>query len=104
MTSVDWQGAPCTNEQDKELWFSEHLDEASEAARRCGTCPLKKECADRAELFMPTAGIWAGERWLSNYSREELDDRESARVTSIDVPPGRPVPTRRGSGLGQTGI
>lgn len=48
---------PCSEEPD--LWISDSTSDRAQAARRCGPCPIKAECAAAAEANQEVF-VWGG--------------------------------------------
>lgn len=51
---------PC-QENDPELWFSEHPESLSEARRLCGLCPAINQCLRLAIERPEPCGVWGGQ-------------------------------------------
>ena len=41
-------------------WFEATLGQLAAMTRTCHACPVRAECAERAERLRVTAGFWAG--------------------------------------------
>ena len=41
-------------------WFEATLGQLAAMTRTCHTCPVIRQCAERAERLSATAGFWAG--------------------------------------------
>ncbi|WP_412078988.1 WhiB family transcriptional regulator [Streptomyces xanthophaeus] len=67
MTSHEWTGQAACGTTDPELWFSTKEQHIAEAKAICAECPVRRQCADRADQLEGNLshsyrhGIWAGE-------------------------------------------
>jgi WhiB family redox-sensing transcriptional regulator len=50
---------PCTGEP--ELWFAEAPADLERAKQRCGSCPIRRACLERALDRAEPWGVWGGQ-------------------------------------------
>lgn len=85
MTAHDWQTDAVCAQTYPDLFFSPEPREIEAAINLCGTCPVRKECADLRRQENHRHGVWGGEYYSDSNTPRPRPSEKPIGYTSINL-------------------